>query len=84
MYALYADQVEGTNPATREKLWPVPIGNQQDVDDAVVAAQKAFETWSETPFEKRKEMIGKFKDYYLSFADDMTSLLCQETGKPVR
>lgn len=63
-------------------MWPVPIGTQQDVDEAVVSAQKAFESWSEVPFEKRKEMIKNFKDYYMQFSDDMTTLLCQETGKP--
>lgn len=71
-----------TDPATREKLWEVPIGSQQDVDEAVVSAQKAFESWSEVPFEKRKEMLAKYKDHYMQHSDDMTTLLCQETGKP--
>ena len=46
---------QGTNPATGEKLWDVPIGTQQDVDDAVVSAQKAQEKWQDVPFEKRQE-----------------------------
>ena len=75
---------QGTNPATGQKLWEVPIANQQDVDDAVVSAQKAQEKWSQVPFEKRVEAIRKFKDHYLSYADDMITLLKQETGKPVR
>ena len=29
------DQHHGINPATRDELWPVPIGNQQDVNEAV-------------------------------------------------
>jgi len=73
----------GVNPATGEELWEVPIANQQDVDDAVVSAQKAFESWSQVPMEKRKEQIGKFKEHYLSYVDEMTDLLCAETGKPV-
>jgi len=77
------DKHHGINPSTTEQLWPVPIGTQQDVDDAVVSAQKAFETWSEIPFEKRKETLKKFKEHYLSYADEMTDLLCAETGKPV-
>lgn len=71
------------DPATREQLWEVPIGTQQDVDEAVVAAQAAFEDWSQVPMEKRKEMLGKFKDHYMSYTDEITALLCQETGKPV-
>lgn len=75
---------QGTNPATGEKLWDVPIANQQDVDDAVVSAQKAFEKWSLVPFEKRVELLKKFKDHYLSYADEMIELMKAETGKPVR
>lgn len=74
----------GVNPATGEQLWPVPIGTQQDVDDAVDAAQKAFESWSQVPLEKRKSLIEKFKDHYMAYNDDMIDLMCQETGKPVR
>merc|ERR1712072_725512 len=72
----------GVNPATGEQLWPVPIGTQQDVDDAVDAAQKAFESWSQVPLEKRKSLIEKFKDHYMAYNDDMIDLMCQETGKP--
>lgn len=73
----------GINPSTGEQLWPVPIGSQQDVNDAVDAAQTAFESWSETSLEERRDYLRKFKDHYLSFADEMIDLLCQETGKPV-
>lgn len=72
----------GTNPATGEKLWPVPIATQQDIDDAVISAQKAFEKFKNVPIEKRKELLGKFKDLYMSYANDMIELLKKETGKP--
>merc|ERR1712072_1511905 len=72
----------GVNPVTGEQLWPVPIGTQQDVDEAVDAAQKAFESWSQVPLEKRKSLIEKFKDHYMAYNDEMIDLMCQETGKP--
>ena len=74
---------QNTNPATGEKNWEVPIGNQQDVDDAVESAEKAYQKWRFVPMEKRKELIQKYCDLYLSYADEMTTLLCTETGKPV-
>lgn len=76
------DQHHGVNPSTGEKLWPVPIGNQKDVDEAVQVAQKAFESWREVPLQKRKEHLSKFKDLMMQHSDDMTELLCAETGKP--
>lgn len=72
----------GTNPATGEKLWPVPIASQKDVDEAVEAAQTAFESFRNTSLAERKEMLGKFKDALLANSDEMTELLCAETGKP--
>jgi len=74
---------QGINPVTGEKLWDVPIAVQQDVDDAVASATKAFKTWSREPMEKRKELLQKYCDLYMGYADQFTTLLCKETGKPV-
>lgn len=73
----------GINPSTGEKLWDVPVANQQDLDDAVASAAKAFKTWSQTPIEQRKEALSKFHDLYMSYNDEMIDLLCKESGKPV-
>lgn len=73
----------GINPATGQDNWPVPIGSEQDLNDAVEAAKKAFPAWRDTPLEKRKETLLKFCDYFSQFTDDLTTLLCKETGKPV-
>lgn len=75
---------QGVNPVNGQKLWDVPIATQQDVDDAVASAEKAFESWSQVPIEKRKESLQKYCDLYSSYSEEMTDLLVQETGKPVR
>jgi acyl-CoA reductase-like NAD-dependent aldehyde dehydrogenase len=72
----------GIDPVTGSKLWDVPIATQQDVDDAVESATKAFKTWSQTPIEKRKELMLKFSDLYETYEKDFTDLMCKETGKP--
>jgi acyl-CoA reductase-like NAD-dependent aldehyde dehydrogenase len=77
------DHHYGTNPSTGEKLWPVPIAGQKDVDEAVEVAQKAFESFRETTLDERKALLTKFKDALLAVSDEMTELLCAETGKPV-
>lgn len=74
---------QGINPVTGEKLWDVPVATKEDVDDAVASAEKAFKTWSQTPIEKRKELLKKYCDLYMSYSDELTDLLCKETGKPV-
>lgn len=73
---------QGINPATQEKLWDVPIANQQDVDDAVEAGLKAFKSWSQTSVEKRKERMLAFVELYSGYQEEFTKLMCKETGKP--
>lgn len=73
----------GINPATKEKLWDVPVATQQDVDDAVSAARKAFPSWSRTPFEQRAKMLVQFSDAYEAYDKEFTDLMVAETGKPV-
>jgi len=72
----------GVNPATKEELWDVPVATQQDVNDAVAAGKKAFITWSQTPIEKRKELMGKFVALYSNYEQEFADLLCKEAGKP--
>ncbi|KFY36951.1 hypothetical protein V495_07497 [Pseudogymnoascus sp. VKM F-4514 (FW-929)] len=72
----------GVNPATRQELWDVPIASDQDLNDAVVAARKAFPGWRDTPIEKRKELLGKLVESFETHSDDFIELLCRESGKP--
>lgn len=74
----------GINPATGQELWDVPIASEKDLNDAVASAKKAFPAWRDTPIEKRKEAIGKFSEAYQQHTDEFTTLLCKESGKPVR
>ncbi|EOA91262.1 hypothetical protein ACJQWK_04000 [Exserohilum turcicum] len=78
-----SDQIHrGINPSTGQELWEVPIASEKDLDDAVAAAKKAFPAWRDTPFEQRKELLGKLTELYQQHIDEFTSLLCQESGKP--
>lgn len=79
-----SDQIHhGINPATGQELWDCPIGSEQDMNDAVAAAKKAFPAWRDTPIEKRKELLLKFCDLFGQYIDEFTTLLCRESGKPV-
>lgn len=73
----------GINPSTKETLWDTPVATQQDVDDAVAAANKAFPAWSQTPFEKRCDMLRKYLELYQGYEQEFTDLMCKECGKPV-
>lgn len=74
----------GVNPTSGQELWDVPIGTEKDLDDAVAVAKKAFPAWRDTPLEKRKGLLLKFAELVQEYNDDFTTLLCKESGKPVR
>lgn len=73
----------GINPSTREELWPVPVATSQDVEDAVKAANAAFPSWSQTPFEKRLDMLKKYLELYQGYEEELIELMTKECGKPV-
>ena len=73
----------GLDPTTGDKLWDAPVASKQDVEDAVVAARKAFKPWAKTPFEERVKTLRKFADAVKPYLDDFTELILKENGKPV-
>ncbi|KAF2201629.1 aldehyde dehydrogenase-like protein [Delitschia confertaspora ATCC 74209] len=72
----------GINPTTSEDLWGVPIATEHDLNDAVASAKAAFPSWSQTPIQKRKELLLKFADLFSQYVNEFTDLLCKEAGKP--
>jgi phenylacetaldehyde dehydrogenase len=73
------------NPATEEVIAHVPAGNHEDIDRAVAAARRAFETraWmSKTPSE-RGRIIWKIGDLLLEHLEEFAQLEALDNGKPV-
>ena len=52
------------NPATEEALYEVALGSKADVDKAVAAAKRAFETFSQTSREERVALLTKIIEIY--------------------
>ena len=74
----------GINPATKEPLAPVPLSTQQNVDDAVAAAQRAGIAWAKTTLDERRQRLNQLGDAVTSLADEFANLIVREQGKPVR
>lgn len=71
------------NPATEEKMYDVAVGSKADVDKAVAAARKAFETFSVTTREQRIELLGKIIEAYKARAKDIAAAISDEMGAPI-
>lgn len=73
--------VEIINPATGELLAKTPLGTTDDVDAAVSAAQKAFETWRQTPTIDRVQVLFRLKHLLEEHAEELARLCTLEHGK---
>src|SRR5467141_952862 len=73
------------NPATGEVLAQVAEGNSADVDRAVTAARKAFESgpWHTLTASERGRLIWKLADLVESHLEEFAQLESLDNGKPV-
>ena len=71
------------NPATEQVLYEIALGSAADVDKAVVAARRAFETFSATSREDRVALLTKIIEVYKSRAKDLGAAISDEMGAPL-
>ena len=71
------------NPANNDVLWQGQGANSQQVDDAIMAARKAFPAWAVTPYETRLHMVKAFQAQLKEKAERIAVAIAQETGKPL-
>src|SRR3954452_3638538 len=71
------------NPATGEEIAKAPLSGKEDVDRAVAAARRAFETWSQTTPMERSNALLKLADALESRADEIGRLEATNAGKPL-
>lgn len=72
------------NPATEEQIATISLGTAADVDKAVTAARKAFESYSETTPEERLKLLQRIIEVYRSKYEEMAETISQEMGAPIR
>ena len=73
------------DPATEEKIADVPAGDKADIDLAVAAARRAFETgpWSRISPAERSRLVWRLGDLLEQHADEFAELEALDNGKPV-
>src|SRR6202045_4024034 len=71
------------NPATEEAMYEVALGSKADVDKAVGAARRAFETFSQTSREERVALLAKIIQVYKTRMKDSGAAVSDEMGAPL-
>lgn len=74
------------NPATEEKLTDVAEADAEDVDIAVRAARRAYESgpWSKMPARERGRLLSRLAMLIDKHKDELAELESLNNGKPIR
>jgi aldehyde dehydrogenase (NAD+) len=70
------------NPATEEPIATISLGTAADVDKAVAAAKRAFESFSETSVQARLGLLRRIIEIYQSKMLEMADTISREMGAP--
>ncbi|WP_454717957.1 aldehyde dehydrogenase family protein [Caulobacter segnis] len=70
------------NPATEEVAGVISLGSEADVDKAVRAARKAFDSFSQTSREERIDILERIIAEYQKRFEDMAKAITEEMGAP--
>jgi aldehyde dehydrogenase (NAD+) len=71
------------NPATEQPMYEIALGSAADVDRAVAAARRAFETYSQTSREERVALLTRIVEVYKSRMKDIGAAISDEMGAPL-
>ncbi len=82
-----ADAADGAtetvvNPATAEPLAEAPLSSAEDVDRAVKAAGRAFQSWGVTTPKDRSLAMLKLADLVEEHAEELADIESADAGKP--
>ena len=76
-------QIDVINPATGEVIGRVAHAATSDLDVALAAAERGFQTWRATSAFERYKIMRKAAELLRERADGIARLMTQEQGKPL-
>ena len=71
------------NPATGEAIGAVPHATRADLDAALEAAAKGFQTWRKVSAYDRYKIMRKAADILRGRVDEIARIMTLEQGKPI-
>jgi aldehyde dehydrogenase (NAD+) len=72
-----------TNPANEEVLYQIALGSKADLDKAVAAARRAFDSYSLTKREERVDLLAKIVEVYKKRMKEIGGAISDEMGAPL-
>ena len=75
--------IEVVDPSTEEVCAVISAGSGQDVERAVIAARRAFASWSRTPLAERRALLEKLNAIMTRRLSDWGEAISLEMGAPI-
>ena len=75
-------EIKVINPATEDDCAVISLGNEEDINDAVSAAKKAYENWSFSSKDERIKLLEKLYENYKKRWSDIAEAITTEMGAP--
>jgi betaine-aldehyde dehydrogenase len=77
------EKIDILNPSTGERIGVVTASSAQDVDDAVLAANRAFPAWSQLTPGTRSQLLLRVADLFDNDLQRFADLEVADAGKPI-
>jgi aminomuconate-semialdehyde/2-hydroxymuconate-6-semialdehyde dehydrogenase len=78
------EYIDNYNPSNGKVYSLIPDSDQEDVAQAVAAAEKAFPEWSKTSIEERSKIMVRIADLLEERLDEFAKAESVDNGKPVK
>jgi succinate-semialdehyde dehydrogenase/glutarate-semialdehyde dehydrogenase len=72
------------NPATKTLLGEIPDLAENEIEEIIQKAEKAFDTWKEKTAKERAQFLRKWYELVLENKEDLAKILTAEQGKPLQ
>jgi betaine-aldehyde dehydrogenase len=76
--------IDVISASTEEVIGRVPQGSGEDVNRAVTAARRAFDSWAATPVAERAAYLTKIHQGLVARADEIARTIAAEVGTPLK
>ncbi len=77
------DTLDVINPATEESIGLLSIGTAHDIDIAVKAARRAFNSFSKTTVQERLDLLSEIRNIYKKRFKEVSEAIMTEMGAPI-
>ena len=75
--------IEVINAGTEQVMGSIPDGAASDVDKAVAAARRAFDSWAGTPVEERQKYMVRLNEALQARGPEIAEVISGEVGMPI-